>query len=233
MAEAKTAPAPVYGVSEEDATRMGLLLDQIGAAERGRRLVAGSFLVAGAAYFGAIGATSIALDRSDPATDRTSADTAGAVLVGLGALSLAGGIYELARPWSSERLASHSRQARGKGDYPHAFAIANDRLEDLAAAERRDRWVRGVAGGVAVLGFAAAIVGNELSHPTAAERLDGRTIGGFGVVFGLTSIASALLMETPVAHLTTVWREDPLRLRIRPAVTPVEGGAALGVMGAF
>jgi hypothetical protein len=233
MAEAKSAPAPVYGVSEEDAKRMGLLLDQIGAAEHGRRLVGGSAFVGIAALYGALGATAFAFDRSDPATSKRSADTAGAVILGLGAVSLGAGIYELARPWSSERLAADYCLALEKGDDAQAFARANDRLEKVAAAEQRERWMRGIVGGVVALGSAAAIAGVELSGPTAAERLDGRAIGGAGVVFGLVIIASSLWMETPVAHLTKVWREDPARVRILPTVAPVQGGGTLGITGVF
>jgi hypothetical protein len=233
VAESKVAPAPIYGVSAEDAERMGLLLDQIAGAERGRRRVGGTFAVATAAYFGALGASAFAFDRSDPGTSKSAADVAGAVLVGGAVITLAGGIWQLARPWSSERLAVEYRDALSKGDYRHAFAVANDRLDALAAAERRDRWVRGVAGGVVVLVSAGAIISNELSSPTVQERWDGRVIGGAGIVFGLASVASSLFMETPVAHLTTIWRDDPGRARIRPSVTPTPGGATIGVVGAF
>jgi hypothetical protein len=154
-------------------------------------------------------------------------------MVGLGALSLASGIYELARPWSSERLAADYREALTKSDYARAFALTSDRLEALARAEERDRWMRAIAGGIVVLGSAAAIVGNELSGPTAAERLDVRAIGGFGVVLGISSIASALLMETPVVHLTKILEGDPGHVRIRPSVTPTQGGATVGVVGVF
>jgi hypothetical protein len=233
VAASKAAPEPIYGVSEEDADRMGLLLDQIAVAERGRRRVQGTFAVATAAYFGVLAGSAFAFDRSDPATSRSAADVAGALLLGGAAGMLAGGIWELARPWSSERLAVDYRDALIKGDHRQAFAVANDRLESLAAEERRDRWARGVAGGIVAVVSAGATVASELSRPTIQERWNGRVIGGAGVVLGLTSFASALFMETPVAHLTTIWRGDPGRARIRPSLAPTSGGAMVGVTGTF
>jgi hypothetical protein len=233
VAEVQAAPAPIYGVSREDAERMDLLLGQIERAEHGRRMVAGSFFFAGAAYFAGLGATAIAFDRSDPRTTKSAADTAGAISLGIGALSLASGIYAFARPWSGERLATDYRDARRRNDYAHAFALANERIEALAAAEKRERWLRGIAGGVAVLGSTAILVGNELSNPSIAERFDFRAIGGCGVVLGLTSIAAAFFVESPTEHLTTVWREDPGRIRILPSATPTTGGATFGLSGTF
>jgi len=233
MAEAKVAAAPVYDVSREDADRMQLLLGQIESAEHGQRVLAGAVALTEAAYFGAIGASAIAFDRSDPQTPRCSADAFGAVSAGLGTLSLAYGVYTFARPWSAERLAAEYRAALGTGDYAHAFAVATERMNALAAAERRGRWLRGAASGVVAAASAAAIVGTELSRPTLGERFATRAIGGAGVVLGITGSASALLIESPVERLTTMWRRDPSVIRIQPTLAPTLGGVTIGITGTF
>jgi hypothetical protein len=233
VAEERVAVPPVYGVSREDAGRMDLLLGQIEGAEHGQRLLTGAGFLALGAYYGALGASAFAFDRSDPATSKGSADTFGAVSAGLGALSLAYGAYTLARPWAGERLASDYRAALGSGDYAHAFAVATERLNEIAAVEARQRWFRGLAGGVVALASAAAIVGTEVSDASVAARFDVRAFGGAGVVLGLTFIASSLWIESPIERLTTVWRRDPSLIHIQPTVAPTQGGAIIGLVGSF
>jgi hypothetical protein len=46
-------------------------------------------------------------------------------------------------------------------------------------------------------------------------------------------LASFLFVETPVEHLTTIWRQDPGRVHIQPTVTPTQGGATIGLVGTF
>jgi hypothetical protein len=232
-AEAKVAVAPVYGVSREDAERMDLLLGQIEGAEHGQRMLAGTVLLGETAYFGALGASAFAFDRSAQLAPRSAADAFGAVSVGLGALSLAYGAYTFARPWAGERLAAEYRTSLSSGDYAHAFAVANERLAELAAAERRQRWARGIVGGVAIAASTAAIVATELSGANAEQRLGARAIGGAGVLLGGTLIASSLLIESPVERLTTVWSRDPGLIHIQPTLAPTVGGAAFGLAGSF
>ncbi len=232
-AEGTSGPPPVFGVSREDAARMNLLLDQIGSAERGRRLTGGALFLAGAAFYGGLGASAIAFDRSDPATSKTSADTFGAVLVGAGAASLVAGAYMLAVPWSGERLAADYRAALATGDYAHAFALADERIVALAAQERRERVVREIVGGALVVGSAAALVANELATESATQRFDLRALTGFCAVLGVTSLASAIFSATPVEHLTDVWQRDPGRIHLQPTLAPTVGGAAIGLSGRF
>ncbi len=233
LAEVKADPPPVYGVSREDAERMDLLLGQIAGAERGNRLLAGTLYLGACAYFGAIGVSLIALDRSDAATTKTSADAWGTAYLGLGALSVAYGAYTLSRPWSGERLAADYHEAEARGDYARAFALANERLDALAAAEARERWGRRLVGGLGVLMGAGAIIGTEVSGASIADRIDTRVIGGAGIILGLTVVASTYLIESPIERLTTVWHRDPSLVHIQPTVAPTQGGATLGLVGTF
>jgi len=118
QAQVSAASPPVYGVSREDAARMDLLLGQVESAEHGQRMLAGSVMFAEGAFFGALGATAFAFDRSDPTTPRSSADAFGVVSVGIGALSLAYAVYTMARPWAGERLAADYREALRGGTMP-------------------------------------------------------------------------------------------------------------------
>jgi len=229
----RTAPAPVYGVAREDAERMDLLLGQIGNAEHGRRMVEGFAGVALAAYLGSIGATDFAFDRSDPGTTKQAADRAGAIYIGIGAVCLAGGIYTFARPRSGERLAADYRYALSKGDFAHAFALANERLEAMAAAEAHDRRNQTIGSGLIVLASTTLIVVDELSNPSVTQRRNIWAIGGLGAILGGGGMVQSLLVETPIEHLTAIWRRDPGRFRILPVVAPAQGGATFGLVGTF
>jgi hypothetical protein len=233
LAAAQTAPAAVYGVAREDAERMDLLLEQIAGAEHGRRMVGGYLGLATATYFGALGATALALDRNVASTTRSTAVTLGAIDLGLGALALGASIYVFALPRAGERLAEDYRAALRDGDYARAFALADERLQALAVDEARQRRSAGVAGGVLLLGSLAAIVGNELSHPNPAELYTFRALGGAGVALGINGIATSLFLESPIEHLTTVWRRDPGRFRVLPTASPTQGGATFGLAGTF
>ena len=232
-ADVSAAPAPVFGVSREDADRMDLLLGQIEGAEHGQRMLTGAVALSVGVLYGALAASWFALDRSVPDTTKTGADTVGGMFAGLGALSLAYGTYAFARPWAGERMASEYRSALGRGDYARAFALANERLDSIAALEAKQRWVRGIAGGLVVLASAAAIVADEVSDASVNARLNARAFGGAGVLLGATAIASAALIESPIGRLTTVWRRDPSLIHFQPVVTPVAGGATVGLVGRF
>jgi len=233
VVEASAAAPPVYGVSREDADRMDLLLGEIEGAERGQRLLSGTTFLAIGALYGALGASEFGFDRSLPYISKKGADVVGSVYVGLGALSLAYGAYTLARPWAGERAASDYRAALRTGDYARAFAVANERLDAIAAAEARTRWARGILGGVAIAGSAAVIVATELLDGSATTRLETRAFGGVGVVLGAALVGSAFLIESPIERLTTVWRRDPGLLQIQPTVAPIHGGATFGLVGSF
>lgn len=223
----------MYGVSREDAARMDLLLGQVDSAEHGQRMFAGTVMLAQGAFFGALGATAFAFDRSDPATPRSSADAFGGISVGIGALSLAYGVYTMARPWAGERLAADYREALRGGDYARAFALANERINGLAAAEAHDRWFRGIASGVVLLGSTAGLVASELSATSDSQRFTVQAIGGAGIVLGVAGIASALFVQSPIERLTNVWLRDPGIIHIQPTLSPTTSGATFGLVGTF
>jgi hypothetical protein len=233
-AQLKRTAAPVFGVSREDAERMTLLLGQIESAEHDQRMRAGALYIGLGGYYGLLGASMLSFGDSLPGTTKKDANIAAGVFFGLTAVSVAGGVYALARPWAGERLATDYRAALGTGgDYARAFAVADDQIHDVAAGESRVRWMQGIAGAV-VLGFSAAwIIAVDASSQSAEKRFDARLIGGLGMLIGVGGIATALLIESPIQRLTTIWRRDPGHFHLEPTLAAAPGGAMLGVNGRF
>jgi hypothetical protein len=234
QAQLKATAAPVYGVSRDDAERMNLLLGQIESAEHDQRMRSGAMYFAVAGYYGLVGASALAFG---PAIDlsQQASHVFGGVFLGLGALSIVGGIYTLAEPWVGERLAMDYRAALGKGgDYAHAFAIADDKIRDVAASEARGRWVQGIAGALLVVTSGLWIVGTELDSAASQQtRFDVRLAGGLGVLLGLSAIATAWLIESPIQRLTTLWQRDPGHFHLEPTLAAAPGGAMVGLNGRF
>jgi hypothetical protein len=81
-------------------------------------------------------------------------------------------------------------------------------------------------------GSAAAVVYSEVTASTPDDRLEGRLIGGTGMVFGGAFVAASYLLESPIERLITVWERDP-GLHLQPTVAPTVGGATFGVVGRF
>ena len=234
LAEARTAPPPVFGVSRGDAARMNLLLDQIESAEHGQRLVSGVKALAVGGVLGAAGAGWIAFDRRLPTLSRTSADVYGGVIIGLGALSLLNGALTLVHSWPGEQLASSYRAALRTGEDPgRAFAAADQRVRELAVSEGRKRRLRGIAGGGLILLSGVLIAATELSGDSADVRIAGRIVWGGATLVGASILLDALLVESPLERLTAVWRRDPGLLQLQPSIAATHGGPMLGLLGRF
>jgi hypothetical protein len=234
LAEIRTAPAPVFGVSRSDVVRMNLLLDQIESAEHDQRLVYGVTLMAAGGVLGAAGAGWITFDHRLAGLSRTSADVYGGIVVGVGALALLDGGLTLARAWPGERLASSYRADLRMGEDPaRAFAAADQRVRDLAASEARKRRGRGVMGGGLILLSGVLIAETERSGNTADVRIAGRLVWGGAALVGASMLADALLVRSPLERLTEVWRRDPGILQLQPSVAATRGGPILGLLGRF
>jgi hypothetical protein len=234
MAEVRTAPAPVFGVSRSDVVRMNLLLDQIESAEHGQRLVSGVTTLVAGAVLGAAGAGWIAFDHRLPGLSRTSADVYGGIVIGVGALALLSGGLTLARAWPGERLAASYRADLRAGEDPaRAFAAADQRVRELAASEARKRRARGIAGGGLILLSGVLIAETERSGNTADVRIAGRIVWGGAALVGASMLADALLVRSPLERLTEVWRRDPGILQLQPSVAATRGGPMFGLLGRF
>jgi hypothetical protein len=150
-------------------------------------LLAGSLSLALGGYYALYGGSALALhDGLRPYLSSHAANLMGAVFLGLSGVSLGYGTYSLLSRWNGERLAVEYARALGHGDYAAAFALANDRLRELGAAERRNRWVGGVLAGLFTVGSAGALIGEEVVAKSAHERLNGRILAGLGMLVGLS-----------------------------------------------
>jgi hypothetical protein len=227
------APPPVFGVSREDAERMNLILGQIEAAERGQRILSGSVLLGAGTLLGGLGAAFLAYPHQIDDEDPKGAKIFGGVYAGLGALYVGYGAYTLAFPRRGEQAASEFRLTlRRTGDYAQAYVVADRRLQELAARERRQRWTIGIVGGVLIAGSVTGITLNELSSPTASERIGGCALGGSGIVVGGSLLATAFF-ESPMERLLRMWRQDPGLVEFQPTAAAPRGGFLLGIGGVF
>jgi hypothetical protein len=205
---------------------MSRLLDQISNAQRGDRLLSGSVGLGTAAVLGFSAASHFGLRD-----ELKGADVSAGVMAGLGAVWLGYGIYTLLTPWAGERLYLDYRAALNKGDYAAAFALANDRLRDIAASEARGRWITGIGAGVLVA-ISAVVAGTVGLHAESATmRLTARSVGAVGVLGGFTMFAGLLFVESPIERLATIWQRDAGRLQLQPQLQPLPGGAAIGISG--
>jgi hypothetical protein len=248
-AEAQHAVTPVFGVSQESAARMRLLLDQVASAERADRVVGATVSFSVGAVLGAVG--TIGLIRAETATGggETSQVIGYGVQAAVGAGVLLTGAWTLWQPGAGARLASDYREALGSnGDYMRAFALADDKLRDLAKGEALGRWITGIGGGVLsavggtmiVIGGAFDVWGHDVERGqttrAATKRENARNSsvplylsGGSLLTLGAAWVVSAAFADTPVQRLATIWEHDPGHVQLRPslALSPHDGSISL------
>ena len=235
VAERRSRPPEVYGVSHEDTARMELVLTEIEHADRNRRLVVGSSLLGFGTVLGVEGITQYHYGNRLPGFSTRSAHNWGAFNLGLGALWVLRGGYELAFARSSgEKAAAEFRAAvQSGGDPVRAFALADARLQTMVESERRSRWVLGALGGSIALLSTAVVVGFEVEPASPQTRYNSRLFGGTGIFVGGIMLASSLLIESPTERLTRIWRSDPSLVQFQPVVTASSNGATFGLVGSF
>jgi len=230
--EHRGTPEPVYGLSLEDTSRMGLLLDQLSASERyQRRTMAGINLAYAAAvgtYFG-LASQAGGLKNGE----RTIFLFSGAVLTGLG---LGAGLYRLFHVSERERIFEDFRMqmATPGADQARIAAAIEERIVQVQAEERRRRkWA--LIMGYTITGIAAgAVVMNELSTDSSRDyrMLErGFLLGVGGMLLGTT--LKEQLTTSPSDKFIELWRKDPRRLSLDFSAAPTRGGGLLGLSGRF
>ena len=235
VADRQSRPPEVYGVSREDTLRMELVLSEIEHAERSERLQQGAVLIGVGVLLAVAGASEYYFNDRLTGESRKGAHLSGAIDIGLGAFTALWGGYTLTFPRrAGEKAAADFRAAVGSGvDVTQAFALADVRLQQMVARERRGRWAQGICGGALAILSGSAIVGYELSHSTPDDRYDWRVVGGAGVLLGGALLTSALLIESPAERLTRIWRDDPSFVQFQPTVSASANGAMFGLTGSF
>jgi hypothetical protein len=232
--ERARAPEPVYGISREEAERMGLLLAQLADTERQKRQVAATAgLAVGVAwgtYFGLA-----ARDGSLRSGERAGF-VASAIVVP--ALQLGASAYWL-RESNGEKLYDRFRAAMAApgADQARIAAETEASLQELLEHERSARKRGLIAGWLATGAVAAAFVVNETA-PSRGASHDARMIwrGELGAITTLL-MANTLSLQfstSPTEKLIDLWQKDPDRTHLPSlSVVPVRGGAMVGLSGQF
>jgi hypothetical protein len=238
VAAERRKPAPVYGVSKQDARRMELLLQQLYSADRGRRMSdAIGGLGFGTLLVGA-GVGVLQVDPNQPSSDKTEARVLGGALIGLGSLAVVGSTVSFFVPSRGEKVALEFQQTiRSGGDPEQAFAEADRRIREIIDKRRQERIGGAVVGGVIMIASATGLIWSEVVAEPGEDRLAPRLGWSAGFVAGTMIVGESLLVETPADSLTKVWRDDPSLTqyrsaqRLRPSLALAPGGAFLSLSG--
>ncbi len=230
--EHRLTPEPVYGLSREDTERMGLLLEQLGSAERQqRRSMAGlNFAMAGiyGTYFG-LGVGTPGLKR-----DERIGQLVGGIL--LTSVNLGMGLFQLLHVPERERVYQNflAQMAKPGADQARIAAEVEEKLVKIQAEDQRRRKWTLISGYIATAFVAAVLVGNELSADQTREyRLleRGFILGIGGMVLGTT--LKEQLSTSPTDKLIELWRKDPRHSNVKLSAAPIPGGGMVGVAGNF
>jgi hypothetical protein len=238
VATRKDQPPPVYGVSKEDTQRMDLVLDQMATFERGRRYAESLGAIGFGVLITGAGIGVLHLDPDLTASEKTEARILGGALLGLGGLFTLGGAGALFARNPGEEAADEFRAIlRAGGDPARAFAVADERLREIAKARRAERYAAGFFGSLFFLGSTTGFVWSEIAADEGDSRMGPRLGWGAGALGGLLMIADAALMDTPTDSLTRIWRDDPSlnqyqpKRRYQPNLTLSREGAFLSLSG--
>ena len=226
LKQQRQQPAPVYGVKDEDVTRMGNYLTALADVDRTQRnAIAVTFTASGAL----IGASALIGRLSSPRLEL--GPTVGFAVVG--AAFAGGGLYMgLTDSEGEKTLEAFRAELRAqRGNKALAFAHTEQKLQDVARAERsRRQFTFWMTQALAVgMGTAAGIgvATDEEASP-----------GGYALIFGAAALTSGLgfyilNIETPTERLLRLYRDDP-GVKIRAGVTALpNGGLGLGLTGSF
>ncbi len=220
----ESQPAPVFGISRQDAARMELLLSNIGDVEHRNRMMGTSGLIG-------VGALSLGAGAWLLTDDGRDDKTFGITLAALGGGTLIAGTIGLFKRTPIEKLREEFVTALARGDDPAAVVARTEKkLYDVAKDYRQTRLLMRWTGlGMAVAG-ASMFVLNELSdNPNDANRFS------FGMLTAAASWASfSSLYEYPIEKMVSIWESDPgIQQLPRLSLRPLRDGAMVGLGGMF
>lgn len=226
LKQQRQRPAPVYGVKDEDVTRMGNYLTALADVDRTQRKAVGVTFTASGAL---IGASALVGRLSEPQLEL--GPTIGFAAVG--AAFAGGGLYLSLTDSEGEKTleAFHAELGAQRGNRALAFAHTEQKLQDVARAERSRRqfsfWMCQALG----VGMAtAASIGVAIDEEAST--------GGYALMYGAAALTSGLgfyilSVETPTERLLRLYRDDP-GIKVRAGVTALpNGGFGLGLSGSF
>jgi len=229
LKQRREQPAPVFGVKDEDITRMDNYLMGLADIDRTQRTALG---VVGVSMGGILASTAVlgaAGVLEDPRMNRASVIGTAA----LGAAFVGGGLYlSLTSSAGEEAYQAFQSELRAqRGNRALAFARTEEKLREVARIERSRRrftfWT--------MQGLALTIAsGATLSAATDDESRP----GVYALLYGTAALTSGLGfyvlgVETATERMLRLYREDPgVKLRAGVAAFP-NGGLGLGVSGTF
>ena len=221
-------PAPVFGISRDDTERMSLLLTHIGDMEhRNRMMGATGLLGVGALTLGA----GVWVLREDFGSSRKTMHAVGYSLaaVGVGTMVMGGVAFLLRSP--AEKLHDDFVAGMRQGGDPALIVAKTEKdLDEIAKDYRFTRaFLRWTGIGLAATA-AGAFAFNELGNNTSKGN---RFFYG---LLGMTGawVAVSSYYEYPIEQMVRLWGTDPgIRQLPRVTVSPLGGGAMLGMTGAF
>lgn len=234
VATRSNEPAPIFGVTQQDAERMDLLLQQLARSERGRRVTEGLGGLGFGSLIGGAGIGVLHFDRDASADEKTEAKVMGGVLLGLGGLFMVGGAGGLLSTSKGEEAAAEFRRAIEAGvDPARAFAVADRRLQELAKERLEERYAAGFVGTLVFVGSTTGLIWSELAADEGSSRMAPRLGWGGGMVVGGLLLAEGLLTTTPVDTVTKIWRDDPSLNQYQPTLAVTDEGAFVSLTGTF
>jgi hypothetical protein len=220
-------PEPVYGVRDEDIQRMGNYLTALADVDNSQRR---ALTVSFGSLGGLMLAGGVIGQLTDPQLSLGASVGFGVVGAGFGAAALAVGLSD--GPGEKARRAFEAELQAQNGNRALAFAHTEERLREVARAERSRRqlsfWLmQGLGVGMAT----AATIG------LVTDKEKG-TWGGYAWLYGSAAMTSGLGflilgMETPTERVLRLYRDDPgIKLRAGVSALP-NGGLGLGFSGSF
>jgi hypothetical protein len=224
-------PEPVFGISREDTERMGLLLEQLEAAERQQRLSAATISFGMAAVYGTYFGLA-AREHALASNEKGSFLATGIILT---SVSLGLGLYRLGHIPERERAYERFRadMSRPDADQARVAAAIETRLQEIQDEERHYRKLRLVAGYLATgLG-----IGLVALNETKSQSQDSRILER-GFILALTGTMLALTLKEQFSTSATdkfieLWRKDPRHRPLDLSVAPLAGGGMCALSGSF
>lgn len=226
LKEQRQRPAPVYGVKDEDVARMGNYLTALADVDRTQRTAMGvSFTATG----GLLGASVVVGRLSDPKLELAPS----IAFAALGSAFAATGLYLSLTDSEGEKTleAFHAELRAQRGNRALAFAHTEQKLQDVARAERSRRqfsfWM-----------LQTLAVGMATAASIGVATDDKAEPGGYALIYGSAALTSGLgfyllSVETPTERLLRLYRDDP-GVKVRAGMVGLpNGGLGLGLSGSF
>ncbi|MDB4956540.1 MAG: hypothetical protein JWO36_4109 [Myxococcales bacterium] len=218
-ADRANAPPPVFGVSNEDAERMEMLLGEIDDGFRAERIQLNEVALAGGLVVGGLAAFN---DRI-PGRIRIEQVTAGTLLAALG-------VWGLTHRGPNERFRERFSRGLRSSDQAQVVAITDAKLHALAVGSARIRTASIVSGGI-LLVAGAVLTGVAMHQGTDDASTALLAVGGLGTSLLGTALLMTGQFEAPIERAVRLWDGDVRRTQL--SVTPTARGAAMSVSGRF